>query len=143
MLKLPKKLTLFVVGSAGTAVDTHRDNLPSTSSAEALHNMSRPKTVRHTLTPPGIRKSSPPSLVRPDSLSTHASGTTDLETPPRRAANIASPDIINTNVKGQSSLKKSIETKGDRYWSLWFRSYSHCDSQLRYSQTSLVAAASQ
>ncbi len=96
-------------------MDTHRDDMPSTSSADALHNMSRPKTVRHTLTPPSIRKCSPSPLVRPDSLSTHASGNTDLETPPRRAANMASPDILNKNVKGQSSLQKSIETKGDRY----------------------------
>jgi hypothetical protein len=105
---------VYFVGSAGTAVDTHRDALPSalpSSVSPALLKLSRPKTVRHTLTPPRVLNSSPRPLTRPESLSTHASGSrasTCFESPPAFDGRARKTD-------NEKSGSKSIEMKGDRF----------------------------
>ena len=109
-------------GSAGTAVDTHREELPadSPSAASMLHKLSRPKTVRHALVQPNVRTTSPSPLLRPDSLSTHESGS-DTSCTPSQIHKVAahtpaasSPSSWKTR-QGEGAGQKSIEMKGDRY----------------------------
>ena len=121
---------IFCTGSAGTAVDTHREVLSSATSAAAaataaaLHNLSRPKTVRHALTPPRVRTPSPTPLARQDSLSTHASGSSSSRTNAACAAAAVSASTARppATAAGDGRNKRgnaggglrSIEMKGDR-----------------------------
>ena len=111
-------------GSTGTAVDTHREQLLSASPVSgALHKLSRPKTVRHTLTPPRVRDSVPPALMRPDSLSTHASGGSVVfrasahfgsSNLPSTVPDVVARDICSKKTDGKKRGQTSIEMKGDR-----------------------------
>ena len=114
---------ISVTGSAGTAVDTHREELlaDSPSAASMLHKLSRPKTVRHALVQPNVRTTSPSPLLRSDSLSTHESenGTATSCTPSQihnyvaHAPAASSPSRSKAR-RGEGAGQKSIEMKGDR-----------------------------
>ena len=110
--------TLDFAGSVGTAVDTQRDEHPST--AAALHHLSRPKTIRHRLTPQIARSCSPSPLYRAESVSTHANGSinshsnADFAALARKDPSMNAHGTHNAKVRSQGSMKNSIETKGDR-----------------------------
>jgi hypothetical protein len=125
-----RELNIFS-GSAGTAIDTHRNEQPSSLPAPAsaaLHNLSRPKTVRHTLITPRVH-SSRSALKQIGSISTNASGSFSphavefFESPVSQTTHAAAGERRIRKSDSTKSELKSIEMKGDRYC---LRNHNNC-----------------
>ena len=117
---------MLSAGSAGTAVDSFRDEILSTSqctSAAAVHRLSRPRTVRHKLTPPPVGSSSPSHFTTPNFVSAHSSGVGSLAAaaaaPPHAAARGTTlSGGFGKKTGGDKITQCSLELKGDRYCKL-------------------------